>query len=244
VPTPEELIRAVVAEVETLRIPVQFVPGWETRGRPGTFRPRGLVLHHTGLPDDLVSDYPSFTIVRDGRPGLAGPLANFGIGRKTGTVFVFAAGVANHAGGGNWKGLQGNASVWGIDAENKGVGEPWTDVALRTYVALAGALARHTGFTTDMIAGHREWRANEPPHPGKKNKIDPTGIDLDQFRLDVAAFLGGAPPEHDTLREDERNALLFPGAYLQEVKDNKSFVADILSRLDRLDQRLGALSSN
>lgn len=242
--TPVALINLVVAEVATLGIPGQFVSGWETRSRGGTFRPRGLVLHHTGLAGDHGSDYPSFASVRDGRSDLAGPLAHFGIGRNSGTVFVFAAGVANHAGGGNWNGLEGNESVWGIEAENDGVGEPWSDVTRRTYVALAGALARHTGFTAEMVAGHREWRANEPEHEGKKVKIDPTGIDLDQFRRDVAAYLAGGVPEHDTLREDERNALLFTGAFLQEVKDDKSFVADILNRLDRLEQRLGALESS
>lgn len=227
--TPVEIIHAVVAELRSRGIPVQFEPGWETRGRPRPFTPRGLVIHHTAtLRHD--EDYPSMELVRDGDASLIGPRAQFGLGRHTGTVFVIAAGNANHAGEGGFNGMSGNEPVWGIEAENDGRGEPWSAVALRNYVVLAGALARHTGFGPEMICAHREWNP--------KDKSDPRGIDADQFRRDVAAYLSG-----DVLQEDERNAVLFAGGVLQELKQGQWFVAEILSRLDDLNRRLEALTA-
>jgi hypothetical protein len=52
-------------------------------------------------------------------------------------------------------------------------------ITLRNYAALAGALARHTGFGPEMICAHREWNPAE--------RIHPKGIDADEFRRDVAA---------------------------------------------------------
>lgn len=243
--TPVDIIHAVVSELEAGGLPVHLEPGWEDRGRSGVLRPRGLVLHHTATKAHA-EDYPSLGLVRDGKVGLAGPLAQFGIGRHTGTVFVIAAGIANHAGAGGFNGLAGNSSVWGIEAENDGETEAWSDPILRSYVTLAGALARHTGFSPEMICSHKEWKVLAPPDD---KKIDPKGIDLDRFRSNVAAFLDTGVAdidvrEGDGLAPDERDALLFTGAFLQEVKENKSFVADIVSRLDALDQRLDALSSS
>ena len=181
--TPKEIIEAVMAELSAAGIPVSFEPGWEERGRPGSFTPQGVVCHHTAT-GSLDRDYPSLGIVRDGRADLNGPLAQFGIGRLTGTVIVIAAGKANHAGPGGFNGLSGNNSVWGIEAENNGVGEAWGAATLRAYVALCAALARHTGFGADLVIAHREWTSE---------KIDPAGIDMDDFRAQVARALNGKP---------------------------------------------------
>jgi len=174
--TPKEIIEAVAAELTAAGIPVTFDAGWEDRGRPGSFTPQGVVCHHTAT-GSLGKDYPSLGIVRDGRSDLPGPLAQFGIGRLTGTVFVIAAGKANHAGPGGFEHLSGNNSVWGIEAENNGIGEEWRPEILRSFVALSAALARHTGFGADLVIAHREWNPVD--------KIDPTGIDMDDFRRQV-----------------------------------------------------------
>jgi hypothetical protein len=170
--------RAVVAEMERQGIPVHYEPGWETRGS-ATFSPRGLVVHHTA---DGPGEYPSLRIVRDGRSDLPGPLAQWGLGRS-GKVYLIAAGRANHAGSGGWRGLSGNSTVWGIEAESTGRGD-WTDAQRRNYPRLAAALARHQPFGVDMICAHREWTPRKP---------DPAGIDMHEFRAEVARLLRGAP---------------------------------------------------
>jgi len=178
--TPKDIIEKVAEELRAAGIKVRFEAGWEDRGRPRAFEPVGAVCHHTATAFHS-KDYPSLGVVRDGRTGLPGPLAQFGIGRHTGTVIVIATGNANHAGPGGFNGLSGNGSVWGIEAENDGVGEGWGQEILRSYLALCVALARHTGFGADMVIAHREW------NPAEKN--DPAGIDMDDFRAQVSQAL-------------------------------------------------------
>jgi hypothetical protein len=74
--------------------PVVEVDGWRSRGHGGMDTLEGVVLHHTAGPAS--GDYPSLRVVRDGRPGLAGPLAQLGLARS-GTIFVIAAGLSYHA---------------------------------------------------------------------------------------------------------------------------------------------------
>ena len=140
--TPREIIKAVAADCEAAGVPVAFIDGWETRGRPGErFEPRMAIFHHTGGASHK-HDYPSLGTVRDGRlppdpKPLTGPLAHFGIGRHTGTVFVIAAGNANHAGPGKWKDVtKGNEMAWGIEEENDGLGETWGPEISRSGVIL------------------------------------------------------------------------------------------------------------
>lgn len=206
--TPKDIIGKVAEELASAGIKVTFVEGWETRARPGDFTPRGLVCHHTAGP--AAGEYPSLATVRDGRGGddpLPGPLAQFGLGRS-GQVFVIAAGKANHAGPGEFRGLSGNNSVWGIEAENTGLGQPWPDVQLDAYARLAAALARHTGFTSDLVAAHREWTPF---------KIDPAGIDMDDFRARIAQILEDNQPGQDRPGKNQPQ---------QDTEDTSMFIFD------------------
>lgn len=189
--TPLAILRAVAADLQAQGIPVAFVPGWEDRGRPYRFNPQGLVWHHTATRG-YAYDYPSLSIVRDGRSDLPGPLSQFGLGRHTGTVYFIAAGYANHAGGGGWEGLSGNGSVWGIEAENDGIGEEWGEATIRSYIALSVALARHTGFGPEMICRHAEWSDG--------GKIDTATAPLNSgswIRSQVAAAMSTPTPSKE-----------------------------------------------
>src|SRR5215210_4075705 len=89
-------------------------PGWERRGT-ATFDPKGVVCHHTA--SKAGRDAPSLGLCVDGRPDVPGPLCNILLTRA-GTAVVVAAGRANHAGQGGFRGLTGTARVLGIEAEN------------------------------------------------------------------------------------------------------------------------------
>ena len=162
-------------------VEVTEVDGWQSRGS-ANFNPQGVVVHHTA--NGPRGDYPSLTLVRDGRAGLAGPLAQLGLGRS-GRAFVIAAGRANHAGAGSWRGLGGNTSVFGIEAESVGNGSDWTQEQRSAYPRMVAALLAGMGRDERFCCGHREWA------PGRK--IDPAGIDLDDFRAQVANHLRGRP---------------------------------------------------
>lgn len=159
---------------------VELVRGWETRGTETSFRPKGLVVHHTA--GAMGSNAPSLRICIDGRPDLPGPLCHILIGRD-GTCYVIASGRANHAGPGGWRGLTGNNSVLGIEAENNGIGEPWTPVMRNAFHRASAACLAGIGADASMLAGHKEWAPDR--------KIDPARLDMDAFRTAVRNLLTG-----------------------------------------------------
>lgn len=152
------------------------IDGWKTRG-DDNLTPKGLVCHHTA--STAGADHPALGICINGRSDLPGPLCQVLLSRN-GTCYVVASGVANHAGSGGWKGLSGNSQVLGIEAENNGLGEPWNNYD--QYIACAAALQDGANFSTDYICGHKEWTTR---------KIDPYGIDMNEFRRDVKEIEGG-----------------------------------------------------
>lgn len=202
------------------------VDGWRSRGSD-SFAPRGLVIHHTAGP--ATGDMPSLRIVINGRPGLPGPLSQFGLGRS-GTVYVVASGRAYHAGPGGWRGLAGNAAVWGIEAENTGRGEPWALAQLDAYHRLAAVLAQRTPFGPEMICAHREW--------APARKVDPRGIDMDDFRRKVADLT--APPQEDEMTEADR-ALL--AATAQKATDAVNYAVDAQKRLVDIEATVRAIAA-
>ena len=175
----------VVEALQDHGLIVGYVPGWETRGS-SSFNPKGHVVHH-----DAGSHWttpPGILIA--GRADLPGPLCNFALGRD-GKVWIVAAGRANHAGLGSWKGLVGNSSVWGTEANNAGTGEEWPDVQIDAYARLCAATYDYSGFTAEYVCRHAEWAPTR--------KIDPAGpwedghdwsLDASHFRALVAQ--GGA----------------------------------------------------
>lgn len=135
------------------------VAGWQTRGS-GTFNPRGLTDHHTAGPRN--GNAPSLGICINGRTGLPGPLCNIFTARDN-TIFVVAAGRANHAGRGGWRGLSGNSSVYGNERENSGTtADPWRpdqhEAAARANAAL---LKGHADAANHCE--HKEWAPSRKP---------------------------------------------------------------------------------
>ena len=153
-----------------------FCPGWETRGS-SLFWPQGAVVHHDAIPTRWTTP-PGLLI--SGRPDLAGPLCNTALGAD-GTVWMVAAGRANHAGTGSWRGLVGNSTVWGTEAQNAGTGsQVWPDAQIAAYVALHAALVEFYGWPAgaEMVCRHAEWTSR---------KIDPAGPWEDGHRWEFDA---------------------------------------------------------
>lgn len=196
--------------------PVVEVPNWSTHGHAGMANHvGGITIHHTAGPEPerTASNYPSLGVVRNGRPGLPGPLAHYGIGFN-GTIYVIAAGLAYHAGSGGWRGLVGNSTVIGIEAEDSGDGD-WQAAQLDVYPRLCAALCRFLGIGAGMVHGHKEWTPR---------KIDPAGINMVSFRRTVQSYLdrphlirrGGAAPGRT-----EPAPIVPPGDAMTEIPFNE-----------------------
>lgn len=166
---------------------VEESEGWRTRGRPFAFRPRAVFCHHTASGSQS-GNFASNNVVKFGRPDLPGPLCQFLLGRD-GTVRIISGGYANHAGTGGGRSVvprnMGNTYGWGIEAENNGVGERWSEKQLNAYYRLCAALLDLMN-TKDVnrVFGHKEWTSR---------KIDPAGIHMPGFRQRVKQALNHGP---------------------------------------------------
>jgi peptidoglycan hydrolase-like protein with peptidoglycan-binding domain len=132
---------------------------------------------------------PSLQLLIDGRPDLAGPLAQLGLGRD-GTFYVIAAGHCNHAGAGIWMDVtNGNSNLIGIEAENTGGADdfPWPPVQVDAYRRGVAAILEFAGLPAIACAAHREYAR---PIGRKQDPV----FGMADFRTGVAAILAGAAP--------------------------------------------------
>lgn len=173
----------IADKIREYGVKVVEVSGWQTRGS-STFNPKGVVAHHTASRQG--SDAPALGIVTRGRSDLPGPLSQILLSRS-GIAYVVAAGRANHAGTGGFRGLSGNTSVFGIEAENDGVGETWSDQQLDAYYKVCAALLEGIDRDSSWVCGHKEW--------APRRKIDPNAIDMNIFRSNVSRVKKGEPTQ-------------------------------------------------
>lgn len=132
-------------------------PGWQTRGHGDVGTIKGVIFHHTAGPKS--GDDPDLGVVTNGRPDLAGPLAQLVLARS-GVYHIVAAGKAWHAGAGLWQGIHdGNSQMIGIEAENTGLADdnPWSAAEVDAGVKGVAAILKHIGAPPIMCAGHLEY---------------------------------------------------------------------------------------
>lgn len=161
------------------------VDGWRGRGHELTTI-NGVVEHDTVTGTNW-SDESVAHLLRDGRPDLAGPLAQLGLDRH-GRYWLIADGKCNHNGYGEW----GNQAI-GIEAFND-AHEPWPDAQVDAWVRGTAVILKHLGLNEGHALGHKE---TDP-----KRKQDPSNFDMDAFRRRVAALLH--PTTEAELMRDER----------------------------------------
>jgi len=157
-------------------LPHAYYAGWETRSRStgGFDKILGVCIHHTASNTSPDSD---MNYMWNGSPDR--PVGNIYLARD-GTIWVGTAGAANTQGKGGPLNCSrgtipldaGNKFMIAIEAANNGVGEPWPQVQIDSYVALVKQLCDHYGLNVDQdVYGHYDWVA--PSCPGRK--IDPAG---------------------------------------------------------------------
>lgn len=176
-----------------------FVPEFKTNDRRGEFAPVGIMVHHTAGSNDL-------NVVRRGRAGLPGPLANFYLDRDAPFILtVVADGKANDSGMGSsvvlsevrqglrptgktaaQRGLaddvNGNPYFWDIECENLGTGQEWPGGQVHVLVWFLVAVCLEAGWSANRIIGHKEWT---------RRKIDPKGLDMNWLRAAVQERIDG-----------------------------------------------------
>lgn len=225
---------------------VDVVPGWQTRGS-SSFAPAVVIAHWTAGPRGT-TQRPSLNVCTNGRPGLAGPLCNVYLD-KSGIPVIVAAGRANHAGAGSYKGVTGNSAAYGIEAESAGNND-WTAAQKAAYPRLIAAMLKGLGRTGDWTCGHNEWAPTR--------KIDINDWPMSAMRQQVTQIL--AEQEDDMFNDDDRGALKALFDNLTKEKEAQARIMGALSKenstalndldgaylvtiLNRIETRLGALEN-
>jgi hypothetical protein len=126
VPTTTDVKRmqSIIAAVRKAGVEVRLVDGWESRGRPGSFKPE-KVIEHYDASSTKSGEWGALGVIVKGRPGIPGPLSQFQVSR-TAKLAVVAAGRSNHAGEGRlsgWTTNGGNAEAYGFEVANNGTNE-------------------------------------------------------------------------------------------------------------------------
>lgn len=175
------------AVLEAAGLKVAEVDGWAHRGRAEIGSVLGVIIHHTVGPK--LGNMPSLRTLINGRSDLPGPLCNLGLGRD-GTWYVVAAGRANHAGVGSWKGVRtGNSNFIGIECENTGRADdqPWPVVQMDALRRGCAELLQHSNRDVPWCIGHKEFALPAGRKP------DPL-FDMVSFRREVSDILAGIAP--------------------------------------------------
>lgn len=184
-------MRATRAYLDTLRafgLTVVEVNGCWTRGTD-TLDPDGSVNHHTA--GAAFGDAPSLGYVV--RNVLCNALQSRQRDRNGLDVIYFvAAGKANHAGVGAWRGVSGNSHFVGLEVEHVGSSaEPFPSSRRETSARFHAATARHFRFAPGMVCQHHEYA--QPA--GRKSDFARVLLDPTAFRNRVATIL--APPTQE-----------------------------------------------
>lgn len=153
-------------------------------GRPHSFTPNAVMIHHTA--GSASGDAPSLNFVMRGNANLPGPLYQLLIARS-GHVHLISEGRANHAGTGS--GLtgagiptdRGNQFCWGIGVESTGQAQDWPPAQWNAAHVAARVLLQRMGTNSSRLWRHRDYTSR---------KID-TLYDLALHRQAVDS---GSPP--------------------------------------------------
>jgi hypothetical protein len=159
---------------------------WLSRMRPGSFDPIGVLWHHTAATSSAGNPHPALNICINGRPDLAGPLCQALVDYH-GVFHVISAGRCNHAGASRGSGPipagDGNTLMIGWEIDYNGVDQEMTSAQYNASLAATAAVLTRLGRDASYARGHRETSTT--------GKIDPSFIDLNVMRADVAARMGG-----------------------------------------------------
>lgn len=160
-------------------IKYNIASGAANRGHGGLGTIQSIMCHHTAGPAS--GNSPSLNVVKNGRPGLSGPLAQLFLARN-GTATLVAAGRAYHAGVVKSSIYQNSHSI-GIEAEATGTSS-WPAAQINAYAKLCKALCDEFNLSTSRVVGHKE--ACSP----SGRKIDPN-FSMSDFRKKVGGAKGG-----------------------------------------------------
>lgn len=157
--------RWLADEFRDAGLKVVEVAGWKNRGRPastGHFNPNGCsTCHHTGSTSSAQNPATALSVLISGRPGLPGPLCHWATAYD-GTIYVIAAGRANHAGRvgkagapGMPLGADGNALALGNEVMTNGT-QNLPEAQLEAIARSHAVVCKHFDSPVERVHRHAD----------------------------------------------------------------------------------------
>lgn len=170
------------------------IAGWKSYGRPGDFDPDGPCWHHTGTTTSASNPAPTLDTCINGRPDLDGPLCQVMIGYD-GTVYVIAAGRANHAGACSGFGpytstRDGNDQLVGLEIDYDGT-QKMSSAQKTAATKVSAVILRRLKHDHSWTVRHEETSTT--------GKWDTGGLSGDQIRSLVKDYMNNPSPEEGIL---------------------------------------------
>lgn len=214
------LVARVTARLRATGITVHEVDGWRTRARPGVWRPRGLLVHHTAIRASYTRPAAGLRTCVEGRADLPGPLCQT-LGGYDGAVHVISAGRANHGGKARAAGPvpagDANSLYWGHEIDYY-PDAPMSAEQYRTATILGAILVSELGVTPEHVRAHAETSVTGKWDPGYAINPNRT-IDMAAFRRAVGAALTGTPSGDTVDLPDTLPDLYAPGLPAKPTAD-------------------------
>ncbi|MEV4689519.1 N-acetylmuramoyl-L-alanine amidase [Micromonospora echinospora] len=201
---------------------------WLGRVAGSSFNPIGVLWHHTAATSSATNPHPALGICINGRSDLPGPLCH-ALVDYNGVFHVISGGRANHAGSSRGSGPipagDGNTLLVGWEIDYNGVDQRMTPAQYSASVLATAAVLRRLGRDASYARGHRETSTT--------GKIDPSFIDLDSMRADVARQLTGNPPlelwkdDMKLIQSTNRGIALVGPGYFRLLRNNEEVYAAV-----------------
>lgn len=192
---------------------IGFSADWRTNGRSG-FNPRGHVNHTT--EDARPTAWPNlYRVLRDGHGAISGNAICNSAVRQTARIVVMASGTAWHAGAGSWRGLTGNASVWGTEWQ-RAQGQTLTPAMLHAGRVWDWALSEAFGWPVANICDHSEWSPGRKADRRGRDGVPMSGA---AWRSSIQAPTSPVPPvqEEDIMASIEELRAVVRDVIRQEL---------------------------
>ena len=203
--------------------------GWRMWGQGDFGTIWGVMAHHTGA-NNTSAQYIRYN------PGISNALSSQIHLSRDGVVTLVGAGIAWHAGRGDYPGLPKNdANRLTIGIEAQGDGQTWPDAQMDAYYRTCAAICWYLGLPASRVIAHHEWawEAQKKWDPGLNGQRMPMG----QFRAKVQHYIDHPPHLPTTsIPEGSSVSILTPTYFTDFIKGFIGPQFDVLAQVRDLLQ--------
>ena len=113
---------------------------------------------------------------------------------------------------------KGNGRFWGIEVENNGIGEEYSQAQIKALVKICAAMCKWQGWSHNQIIHHREWtsRKYDMSYTGPLREYVQKMMASSQWRVPKAAVQTGTKPP---VTPPKRPTVFKQGSTGEEVKE-------------------------